>query len=199
LAPEIIHVFLGLKWSQITIPFQILTMGMLFRTSYKVSDSLVRATGAVYQRAYRQAIYALLVLGGAWIGHHWGISGVAFGILAAIATNFLLMSQMSLTLIGMSWRTFLTAHLPGICLATLVYFEVWVVAMVMRNLAMSPILLLVVSSVLGFIAMFLSIRFVPSIFLGQDGIWMIKTLLEYVPGRFNYLGWTPKQGKQYNI
>src|SRR6202049_4068366 len=53
LAPELIAVLLGPDWDQVVLPFQILAVGMIFRASYKISDVLVRATGAVYRRAWR--------------------------------------------------------------------------------------------------------------------------------------------------
>ena len=40
LAPEVIRVVLGPKWGPAVVPFQVLGIGMLFRTSYKMSDSI---------------------------------------------------------------------------------------------------------------------------------------------------------------
>src|SRR2546426_9124427 len=80
LAPEVIDVVLGPRWTSVIAPFQILAVGMLFRTSSKMGDSLTRATGAVYRRAWRQMLYAALVVGGAVVGKHWGIEGVAKSI-----------------------------------------------------------------------------------------------------------------------
>src|SRR3989442_682732 len=64
LAPEIVRVLLGPRWADVTAPFRVLVLGTLFRTSYKISDSLTRALGAVYRRAWRQWSYAALVFGG---------------------------------------------------------------------------------------------------------------------------------------
>ena len=46
LAPELILVLLGRDWEAVILPFRILVLGMLFRASYKISDSLIRAMGA---------------------------------------------------------------------------------------------------------------------------------------------------------
>ena len=54
IAPEIIRIALGPSWDAAVLPFRVLAVGMLFRTSYKISDSLSRATGSVYRRAWRQ-------------------------------------------------------------------------------------------------------------------------------------------------
>src|SRR5262249_37148083 len=103
MAPELIHVLLGPKWGGVVTPFRIFAVGMILRTSYKMSDSMARATGSVYRRAWRQAIYAALVAAGAALGLRWGVSGVAFGVLAAIAVNFFLMAQLSVSVAGVSW------------------------------------------------------------------------------------------------
>src|SRR5207249_289368 len=66
LAPELIYAVLGPKWGDAALPFQVLAVGTLCRASYKVSDSLTRAVGAVYQRAWRQWIYAALALAPEW-------------------------------------------------------------------------------------------------------------------------------------
>lgn len=59
---------------------QLFALVLLPRTSYKISTSLTRATGAVYRAAWRQWLYAgyvvvLTVTGGLL----WGLVGVAAG------------------------------------------------------------------------------------------------------------------------
>ena len=176
LAPELIHVLLGPAWKDAIVPFQILTVGMLFRTSYKMSDSLARATGAVYRRAWRQGIYAALVVGGAWVGQHWGTAGVAYGVLGAITVNFILMAQLSLSLTSMTWKSFVAVHFPAISLTAIVCTEVWVVSLLIRNVAMPAILLLSVAMIVAAISLLVLVRLTPKFVLGQDGVWMLKTL-----------------------
>ena len=65
LAPEVVHILLGPKWTPVVAPFQVLAAGMMFRSNSKIADALARATGAVYRRAWRQILYATLVVGGA--------------------------------------------------------------------------------------------------------------------------------------
>src|SRR5207302_292544 len=55
LAPEIVRVLLGPKWTGITAPLQIFAAAMLFRTSYKISDATVRAARAGPARAHPAA------------------------------------------------------------------------------------------------------------------------------------------------
>lgn len=189
LAPELIHVLLGPKWVEVTVPFQIFAVGMLFRTSYKMGDSLARATGAVYRRAWRQGIYAAFVLGSAYIGKHWGISGVVIGVLFALTANFILMAHLSLSLTSMRLRTYLATHMPAIALSTLVLFEVLISAKVMRNFLIPQITILVVSAILIFFTVAMLFYLMPKLFLGRDGIWMCQTLADYLPEKFKIAQW----------
>src|SRR5206468_4241144 len=114
LAPEAVPVLLGPKWTPVIVPFQILTLGMFLRTSYRISDVVTRATGAVYRRAWRQTVYMLCVIAGAWFGRRWGIAGVALGVLGALAVNYVLMAELAQRLAQLSRRHFWGAHLNAL-------------------------------------------------------------------------------------
>ena len=79
LAPELVHVALGKRWVGMIPPFQILVLSLMFRTSYKISDSVALAFGAMRPRAARQAAYAVAVALGSMVGSAWGLTGVAAG------------------------------------------------------------------------------------------------------------------------
>ncbi len=114
LADDLVMLLLGSKWIGVADPLRVLAVAMLMRTSYKLGDSVARATGAVYARAWRQGLYAAAVLLGAYIGHFWGLRGLAVGVAAAIALNFVLMAHLSIQLVGMTWREFFKAHRPAV-------------------------------------------------------------------------------------
>ncbi len=175
LAPEMVQVLLGEKWDAVLAPLQILAAGMLFRSSYKLSDSLVRATGAVYRRAWRQGTYAVLVFTGAVIGQFWGLAGVAVGVVLALAINFLLMAHLSLALTGLSWRGFAGAHVPGLALAGVVGLQVAAIAGIARTWDLPPLLTLLTCSAIILPTLFLMYR-LPQQFLGDDGRWMVRRL-----------------------
>jgi O-antigen/teichoic acid export membrane protein len=129
---ELITVLLGERWLALRPAFDVMVFGMLFRTSYKLSDSLASATGRVYARAWRQGVYAAMVVGGAMLGRPWGITGVALGITLALAANFLLMAQLSLEIIDSEWRALGLAHVPGLVLGTLTWAAVGALTMALR-------------------------------------------------------------------
>src|SRR5207247_953710 len=142
-APELILAMLGPRWTAVVTPFQILALGMFLRTSYRISDVTARATAAVYRRAWRQLVYALCVLVGAWFGKAWGINGVAVGVLIALAVNFFLMAHLGLRLTSLSWRSFGRAHAPALALAAVAGGLAWATAAGTRALGTPDLVALV--------------------------------------------------------
>jgi PST family polysaccharide transporter len=161
---------------------------MLFRTSYKMSDSLARATGSVYRRAWRQIVYAALVVGGALVGQRWGIVGVAVAVVAALAVNFSLMAQLSLSVSGLSWASFLRVHLAPAALAAACAPVTWGVTTALRDAAL-PAIVVLAGGVIATLtwALLLAWR-APALFLGQDVLWMLETLRSYLPARLRRAG-----------
>lgn len=177
LAPEIVAVVLGAKWVDAVLPLRVLAFGTMFRTSYKISDSLTRAVGAVYRRAWRQWVYAALVIGAGAVGARWGIAGLAAGVLVALATNFVLMAQLCIRLLGMTWGQFAGTHLPGLRAGIIVGLVAWSAASAMRGVSASPIL--VVLGTGAAIALVLSGLWLATgtWLLGTDGRWLADRML----------------------
>jgi PST family polysaccharide transporter len=124
LSKEIIYVLFGSKWDSVVPVLTVLSLGVFFRTAYKCSDTLARSLGAVYQAAARQAVYTVLVLGGAWIGAvTFGVEGVAVAVVVAVAVNYVLMTRLSARFLELSFKTVMCPHLPGI------WVSVWMLAL----------------------------------------------------------------------
>jgi O-antigen/teichoic acid export membrane protein len=196
LAPQIVAVLLGARWDGVVGPFQIFAAALLFRTSYKISDATVRATGAVYGRAWRQGVFALLVVGGAWAGGRWGLPGVAAGVSVAIAVNFLLMAQLCLTLTDLSWERFIRAHLPGLALALVVGVELEIASTIVRQWTASPHVTLLASAATVLVSLPVLLRSAPRVFLGREGHWMLRMLRPYIPrqgGGGTWLSWIMRE------
>jgi PST family polysaccharide transporter len=182
-APELVLVLLGNGWQGMVGPFQILALGMLFRTSYKISDTGVRATGAVYARAWRQAIFVIAVAAGSLAGLPWGVEGVAIGGVAAITLNFILMAQLSLRLTGLRWSEFAAVHVPGIALSIVIGASVWALVDWLRAIHVPPLVLLVEVALLAAIEALLLCWLLPALFLGQDGRSVLRVLMTLAPPR----------------
>ena len=110
LAPELVHIALGKRWDGMIVPFQILVLSLMFRTSYKISDSIALAFAAMRPRAARQAAYAAAVAAGSLIGARWGLAGVAAGVALAVVFNFVIMLQLALRLTGIPASRVIAVH-----------------------------------------------------------------------------------------
>lgn len=145
MAEEIVFTLLGRQWGEIIPAFQILAIILVFRMSYKLSDSLVRSKGAVYRRAWRQLIYALLVFVGAWGGHFYGIHGVATGVALAIVVNFLLMLQLSKALIMFKWTEMLKIHVTHLWITLILMVTLFSVKNIAKPVVSSDLLILLLA------------------------------------------------------
>jgi len=180
-AREIVLVLLGGQWTEVVVPLQILCIGLLFRTSYKLSDALALATGAVYRRAWRQAVYAGVVLGGSLLGVAWGVPGVSVGILVAIGINYFMMAGLSIRLTSLSWRDFGRAHLPGLRLACVLGITAVAVTGVMRRVVDWPVLTLIIVTMTSLMTIRGMWHLWPQTFLGRDGRWALSLAERNLP------------------
>ena len=183
LAPEIVRILLGPAWTDVTLPLQILGCGMLFRTSYKISDTIVRATGAVYARAWRQAIFAAAVLLGALVGQNWGLAGVATGVFLALALNFMQMAQLSLRLSGMRWRDFGQAHISGLVFAVILGPSSFATATWLRPLGLGSVTVVAGVTLTCAVLLPILVWLRPHLFLGPDRVHLLGALAKVVPVR----------------
>jgi O-antigen/teichoic acid export membrane protein len=188
LAPEIVLLLLGPAWMGVVEPFRILAVGMLFRSSYKLSDSVARATGAVYNRAWRQAAFALAIVGGSVIGQFWGLRGVALGVLAAIAINFFVMAQLSLRLTKMRWAEFGAAHVPALALAVALGMPASALVGWMRSMQLSPFVALFCTGLFVIAAGLLLCWCLPRAFLGRDAQALLRSLIDVAQVKRHRLG-----------
>jgi O-antigen/teichoic acid export membrane protein len=176
LSSEIVQVLLGGRWHDVAGPLRILAVGLLGRTGYKISDSLARSTGMVYRRAWRQAIYAALVVGGSLVGRHWGIEGVAWGVLGAITINYFAMAALSISSTGLPWRTFAGAHVRGLILGVCVAALCWPTAQFLRTQDVAAWLVIAIASAFSVGLVGLGAQRNPNLVLGDDALWMIDRI-----------------------
>ncbi len=153
LGPEIIFVLLGPGWEEAVIPFQILSLGVYFRSGYRFSASIVFATGHVFALSVCQGIYGILIVGGALFGARWGIVGVAIATLLALLVFYLLLYALTARVSGASAWSFIRVHFrPAlgfvIVLTTAALGRTW-----LRNLDWPPILVLITTVALGILAL----------------------------------------------
>lgn len=188
LAPELVAVAFGSRWSGIVPPFQVLALGMTFRTCHRISDSLSRATGKVYRRAWRQGLYAALVFIGALAGQQWGLTGVAVGVLCALSINYVLMAQLSLEVTQIPWSRFFLVQVPAVRLAVIVGAATLAATAGMRALELSSLLGLGVGILAALASAALATWAAPMLTLGEHGVRTRDTLRVILLGRLGFAG-----------
>jgi PST family polysaccharide transporter len=179
LAPEFILGVLGEGWESVVGPFRVLAAVLLIRATYKMSDSMARATGAVYRRAWRQSIYAAAVIGFAWVGHHWGLTALSIGVGLGIFVNFLLMAQLSLSLAHLHWRDVVVAHLGAAPSFAIAFGSVYGLATIVRPFSFHPIVAAALITLASGLVLGVILRLAPRLLLGPDGIGAIRMLLDF--------------------
>jgi O-antigen/teichoic acid export membrane protein len=176
LAPDLVAVAFGSKWGALVPPFQVLALGMMFRTSFRMSDSLSRATGNVYRRAWRQALFAGLVFLGALVGQHWGITGVAVGVVAALFLNYLTMAHLGLSVGGITWLRYFQVQLPAARLSVVVGGVTFATTAGLHRLGFPPIASLIAGTAAALASGVLAVWLAPGFALGDHGVRMLDTL-----------------------
>jgi O-antigen/teichoic acid export membrane protein len=185
LAPELISVAFGTRWLGLVPPFQVLALGMMFRTCYRMSDSLSRATGKVYRRAWRHGLYAGMVFLGAVIGQQWGITGVAIGVLVALFLSYLMMAQLSLEILQVSWSRFAEIQLPALRMTLVVGAATLATTWGIRHLGLHPIVGLVGGCLAATATAVFAAWLAPTFALGEHGVRTRDTLRAYLVDRLH--------------
>jgi PST family polysaccharide transporter len=178
LAPEAIHLLLGggHKWDDVVLPFQIFAGGLIFRTSYKISDSLARAMGTVYKRAWRQAVYAAAVVIGALIGTAFGLAWVAVGVTGAIVLNYVLMADLSLRTAPITWGHFLVRQTRGLWLGLVTLAACLPTTLALRSADAGNLLTVLGGVAAPAVALLVLWRIAPAWTLGDDGRWIMDVI-----------------------
>jgi len=176
LGHEVVFIILGPKWESATLPFQILMLSAFMKMSVRMSDSLVRAIGSVYYSAFFKSLYAVAALLGCWIGHFYGLPGVAAGVLGAVVFVNILMVNLGLRLTKNKWGNFFRALLPGSVIAIWVTVLIWPSVMIFRSMNFSGVIILFIAIFLYFILIIGLKLFFPKI-IGATGNLLFEEML----------------------
>jgi PST family polysaccharide transporter len=177
-APEIIQILLGSQWTAAIIPFQILSATLVCRTGYKAIGTLARAKGAIYQTAWRQFLYAGMVICGALLGQNYGVNGVAAGVGGAIAIQFLVMHSFGLRISGIKAMELVTIHARHLAATLVLTSTIVSCKLVMASFGWGDIPVLMTGLAAAGAVYLLMLIGLPRIF-GEEGIWAKKILSQY--------------------
>ncbi|HNP83505.1 MAG TPA: lipopolysaccharide biosynthesis protein [Nitrospira sp.] len=168
-APELSLVLLGERWSNVVEPIKILALGLPFRLLHKISDPTARATGAVYNRAWRQVLVAVTLVAGAYAGSSFGLVGVAYGVLFATLLDAVMMVQLCSQIAEVKSKTILLALSPGVRIGMCTYVIALSMQYFSRLLMESHLEVLAVTLTTVIIALGSIIYILPTMSIGRAG------------------------------
>ncbi len=149
LAPEVIEVLLGQGWDHVVLPFRILVLSMMGRSSYKSGAIVARAAGDVYLVGLVIVGYGAFVVIGAIATSSLGITAVASSTSAVIMVAYVALTWVGLRRTDRGWAAFFTAHVPGLAIGALVLAVTWPAAIAMRGFSTHALLVLLVAGAAG--------------------------------------------------
>lgn len=124
-APDMVAVVLGAQWGEAVPVLRILVIGIPFQTVGALNVAAIRASGAVSREMWRQVTHAFLIVFGAWLGSHRGLTGVAVAIVGAQVVACLLMTKLALSILELSSRRLLRCGLPALWSSSWAALVLW--------------------------------------------------------------------------
>jgi O-antigen/teichoic acid export membrane protein len=174
-APELVRVLYGPRWLPVVPVLQVLLTTPLLRTSGRVAEALSRATGAVYRNVWRKAVAMLTVAGGAWIGHFWGIQGVALGASLAICGNAMLLLHLATRLAGVGWGRLLASYKPAATVSAAATAAALPLLLLLRAGHAPALVSGGLSGIAGALAAGVLVHLRPAL-LGASGPWLLQRM-----------------------
>ena len=136
LSPEVVAVLFGDQWGEVAPVLQILSWGMFFRIGYKFSWIILASTGRSVQTAVTQTLYMATVLIGVAAGTRFGLQGVAWAVLFALAVVHVATLALAMRATGYPLLRYLKATAPGCATTVLSAVVVLAVATFTRRLGL---------------------------------------------------------------
>ena len=186
-APEIVSVILGGQWEPVVILLQILAFAVLFQMCDILNFAVIGALGAVYRQSWRQGIHAVLVVGGAWYASRWGLEAVVIVIVAAQVLAYLLLTQLTVSLLAVRWRHLLRCCLPALWAGAWAAVALWLTAGQVRAMELPAVPALALELLAWFAALVAALYYAPSFLRPVSVKWALTNIPFEVlgaPGRY---------------
>ncbi len=119
-AEAIVRLLLGRKWFGAIPIVQVLFLGFVPRSAYRVSEALAMGSGRYGAAAIRQGAYLLAVLVGALVGGVYGILPLTLGVTLGLWVFYAFSLSQAQALSGAGWGWIGRTHLQALVLALIV-------------------------------------------------------------------------------
>ena len=197
-APEIVLVILGEQWEPVIVLLRMLALAMPFQLCDVLNRACISAVGAVYRLAWRQGLQAVLVVVGAWYASRWGLQQVVMVVVSAQIIAYLLLTQLSASLLKLGARRFMRCCLPALWVALCTAMALLLTTELTRALALPDFPALVIKVLVWLATLITAIYFAPPPARPASLSWVSADLpLEALgpPGRYLRTGlmWLARQ------
>lgn len=176
----IINGIYGEKWSGAIRVLQILSIAGFFRVITNSAGAVAKATGKVYEEAWRQLIFALILIVGALIGIKYGIEGVGFAVVISSLWFYLSMAHLTIKIVNITWSDFFKVQIPGFLvfiIITIVNLATIITLNYFLGLEMHLFKLLILF-LISSMALLVLLKTLPVKLIGEDGRNLITLYFE---------------------
>jgi PST family polysaccharide transporter len=132
MAPHVIVVGLGEKWTPSIVPFQILCFAFALELMDQYARAASSARGWIWPQVWFKLVKIACLVAGIYVARPWGINGVAVAVVAAAVVMFLLMQSLMRRATGLGWLDVLRPQVPAIVSTALLIFLLWGVDVLLR-------------------------------------------------------------------
>lgn len=147
-AELIIKLLLGDQWIEAIVIFQILLIGLAFRFATRINKSYLKALGFVYEGAFYQFVFALLIIILCVTGAtYYDLKGVAVGVVISMFFNYIQISIKLKKILKFSLNFFVNLHLKSLLFA----LPVLAVYLILLYFGLNSITILLLFSIFIFI------------------------------------------------
>lgn len=173
----------GAQWLACVPAFKVLAVAGTFKGFANLCGPVVKATGHLNGEIRRQLGYLPLLAVACLFAARYGIEAVASAVVIGSLWLYLSMAQLACRIVGVAWKDFLAAHLPGLVLAALTAGVLFLLqaandALLQLSPTQNLIYLLAGAALGAMIAML----FLPSALLGQVPGWIFRHYAHKLPG-----------------
>lgn len=178
----IIWILLGDKWLEAIPVLQIMFLAIPFRVTIRLTDSLVRAKGLVYQSALRKLLFTIVLFSSIWVGSSGGLVVIAYIILGTSIFQYFNMSGLVVRRLKMTWIDQIVPFLRLCPMLILFSLGVLGVDYFFHFEGYMQGITLLISLIIGFLVVYLVLLFYPS-FLGNTAVEILSLPIKVIRNR----------------
>ena len=182
LAQDIVLIVLGEGWEDVVLPLRILLFQIPIRAFIRLTDYLATSLAANYQNAGRKGFYALLVVVCCFVGHNFGLVGVALGVSVSVLVNWIIVMFFASKLLQLKLIRLILSLKSGMYSGGIVLVVGVISFIFLDPFNFGPVVhFLLVASMTCFT--FLAVVWFFPHLLGEAGKWLIIQTERYLPER----------------